>query len=107
MKQTALEIGMLLFPGFTMLDLVGPMTVFALHSNMHLLWKTREPVNSDTNGVAIVPNTTLAECPPKLDVLFVPGGFGTAAAMRDSELTAFLKQAAPRLPTLPRCAQSL
>ena len=48
MKQTALEIGMLLYLGFTMLDLVGPM---ALHSNVHLLWKTLEPVNSDTNGV--------------------------------------------------------
>ena len=62
---------------------------------MHLLWKTLEPVNSDTYGVAIVPNTTLAECPPKLDVLFVPRGFGTAAAMRDSELTEFLKEAGP------------
>jgi hypothetical protein len=47
-QGTALEIGMLLYLGFTMLDLVGPM---ALHSNVHLLWKTLEPVNSDTNGV--------------------------------------------------------
>jgi putative intracellular protease/amidase len=46
MKQTKLEIGMLLYPGFMMLDLVGPMTVFAMHSNVHLLWKTLEPVNS-------------------------------------------------------------
>jgi len=93
MKQTTLEIGMLLYPGFTMLDLVGPMTVFSAHSNVYLLWKTLEPVNSDTSGVAILPNTTLAECPPKLDVLFVPGGFGTAAAIRDAELTEFLKEA--------------
>ena len=92
MNQTTLEIGMLLFPGFTMLDLVGPLTVFARHSNVHLLWKTLEPVASDTSGVAIVPNTTLAECPAKLDVLFVPGGFGTAAAMRDAELIEFLKE---------------
>jgi cyclohexyl-isocyanide hydratase len=42
--------------------------------------------------VAIVPNTTLAECPPKLNVLFVPGGLGTAAVMRDAELIEFLKQ---------------
>lgn len=64
MKQTALEIGMLLFPGFTMLDLVGSMTVSALHSKVDLLWKTLGPANSSTNGVAIVPNTTLAECAP-------------------------------------------
>ena len=46
MKQTTLEIGMLLYPGFMMLDLVGPMTIFAMHSNVHLLWKTLEMVNS-------------------------------------------------------------
>lgn len=46
MKQTILENGMLLYPGFTMLDLVGPMTVFAMRPNVHLLWKTLEPVNS-------------------------------------------------------------
>jgi len=39
-----------------------------------------------------VPNTALAECPPKLDVLFVPGGFGTPAVMRDAELIEFLKE---------------
>lgn len=91
MPKTTLEIGMLLYPGFTMLDLVGPMTVFAMHSNVRLLWKTLQPVNSDSSGVAILPNTTLAAC-PKLDVLFVPGGVGTSAAMRDAELIEFLKE---------------
>jgi putative intracellular protease/amidase len=92
MKQTTLEIEMLLYPGFTMLDLVGPMTVFEMHSNVHLLWKSLERVNSDTSGVAILPNTTLTECPLRLDVLFVPGGFRTAAAMHNVELIAFLKE---------------
>jgi cyclohexyl-isocyanide hydratase len=93
MKQTPLEVGMLLYPGFTMLDLVGPMTALQMHSRIRLLWKNLEPVLSDTPGAAMIPTTTLVDCPAKLDVLFVPGGFGTAAAMRDGELIQFLKGA--------------
>ena len=93
MNQTPLEVGMLLYPGFTMLDLVGPMTALQMHSRVHLLWKDLQPVMSDIPGAAMVPTTTLTECPPKLDVLFVPGGFGTGAAMRDAELIEFLKDA--------------
>ena len=94
-NQPPLVIGMLLYPGFTMLDLVGPLTVFSMHSKLHLLWKTLEPVASDS-GVAMVPTTLLSDCPEKLDVLFVPGGFGTEAAMADAELIAFLQAAAQR-----------
>jgi cyclohexyl-isocyanide hydratase len=96
MTETPLEIGMLLYPAFTMLDLVGPLNVFAMHANVHLLSKTLEPVVSDTAGAAIVPTGTLVQCPHKLDVLFVPGGFGTGAAMRDPEILAFLKDAGSR-----------
>jgi cyclohexyl-isocyanide hydratase len=96
MTETPLEIAMLLYPAFTMLDLVGPLNVFAMHANVHLLSKSLEPVVSDTAGAAIVPTATLAQCPQNLDVLFVPGGFGTAAAMRDPEILAFLKDAGSR-----------
>jgi cyclohexyl-isocyanide hydratase len=92
--ERPLEIGMLLYPGFTMLDLVGPLTVFTWHANIHLLWKSLEPVVSDS-GVAIVPNTTLEDCPAKLDILFVPGGFGTAGAIADPRIIQFLKDVAP------------
>jgi cyclohexyl-isocyanide hydratase len=94
-NQPPLVVGMLLYPGFTMLDLVGPLTVFSMHSKLHLLWKTLEPVASDS-GVALVPTTRLSDCSEKLDVLFVPGGFGTEAAMADAELIAFLQTAAQR-----------
>ncbi len=95
MNQSPLVVGMLLYPGFTMLDLVGPLTVFTMHAKLHLFWKDLEPVESDS-GVAIVPTTLLRNCPEKLDVLFVPGGFGTGAAMADAELLAFLQHAAAR-----------
>jgi cyclohexyl-isocyanide hydratase len=106
-KQSPLIVGMLLYPGFTMLDLVGPLTTFSMHSELHLLARTPDPVVSDS-GVSMVPTTMLRECPPRLDVLFVPGGFGTEAAMADLELIAFLKEAAPQADYLTSvCSGSL
>ena len=94
MNQKFLEIGMLLYPGFTMLDLVGPLTALSTHSKIHLLWKSLEPVVSDSGYIKILPTTVLGDCPPLLDVLFVPGGFGTFEAMKDAVLIEFLKDAA-------------
>jgi cyclohexyl-isocyanide hydratase len=96
MNRQPLEIGMLLYPGFTMLDLVGPLTAFSMHSKIHLLWKSLEPVVSDSGDIKMLPTTMFRDCPAKLDVLFVPGGFGTFEAMKDAELIDFLKAAAPR-----------
>jgi cyclohexyl-isocyanide hydratase len=87
---------MLLYPAFTMLDLVGPLTVFSMHSKIHLLWKSLEPVASDSGDIKLLPTTTLRDCPAKLDVLFVPGGFGTFEAMKDAELIQFLIDAGQR-----------
>ncbi len=87
---------MLLYPGFTMLDLVGPLTVFSMHSKIHLLWKSLEPVASDSGDIKMVPTTVLGDCPAKLDVLFVPGGFGTFEAMKDPGLIEFLRSKAPQ-----------
>ena len=91
MKETQppLEIAMLLYPGLTMLDLIGPQTVFSWFANTHLVWKTKDLVISDT-GFGIQPNCTFATCPRDLDVLFVPGGFGQQRHMNDPEVLAFL-----------------
>jgi cyclohexyl-isocyanide hydratase len=90
-----LQIGMLLYPGLTMLDLIGPQAAFHMHGQTHLAWKTLDPVPSDS-GVAILPTTTFADCPLDLDVLFVPGGLGTAEVLEDAESLRFLAERAPR-----------
>ena len=87
-----LQVGMLVYPGFTLLDLAGPQAAFALHGQTHLIWKTMEPVPTDM-GVSMNPTMTFADVPDKLDVLFVPGGFGTLAAMQDKEILEFLARA--------------
>ena len=93
--ETKLEVGMLLYPGFTLLDLAGPLTVLSVHSKIELFSKSLDPVYSDS-GTAILPTRTFGEVPARLDILFVPGGFGTADAMRNPEIIEFLKTCAPR-----------
>jgi cyclohexyl-isocyanide hydratase len=88
-----LQLGMLIYPGMTLLDLAGPQATLGMHGETHLLWKTLDPVRSDT-GITVVPTTTFAGCPSDLDVLFVPGGFGTTAAMQDADILAFLVERA-------------
>jgi putative intracellular protease/amidase len=86
------EVGMLVYPKMTALDLIGPQYMFAslMGGKVHLVAKTRAPVTSDT-GVTITPTATFAECPKNLTVLFTPGGTeGTLAAMQDPETLAFM-----------------
>jgi cyclohexyl-isocyanide hydratase len=79
-----LQIGMLLFPEITQLDLTGPFEL--LHrvpdSAVHLAWKDTNPVRA-ASGLRLLPTTTLNEC-PSLDVLLVPGGPGTSELLTDA-----------------------
>jgi cyclohexyl-isocyanide hydratase len=93
--QPLLQIGMVLYPGLTALDLIGPQSVLGPHATTHLLWKTRALVTSDS-GVSIQPTATFGDCPDNLDILFVPGGLGTSDAMADEEILAFLRDRGPR-----------
>lgn len=86
-----LQIGMLLFPGLMLLDLVGPQAALSSQGTTHLLWKTMDPVPSDS-GISVLPTAVFADCPANLDVLFVPGGMGTSDAMRDPEILTFLAE---------------
>ncbi len=86
------QIGMLLYPGFTALDFVGPQYMFAglMGATVHHVAKTLKPVTSDTR-LSISPTTTLARCPRDLDILFVPGGGeGTLKALQDEAILAFV-----------------
>jgi cyclohexyl-isocyanide hydratase len=85
-------IGMLVFPGMTALDLIGPQQYLAVMPGCttQLLWKTREPVNSES-GVPILPTATFDEAPQDLEILFVPGGLeGTAPMIEDRQVLDFV-----------------
>ncbi len=87
--RPTLQVGMLTFPGLTLLDLVGPLTVLHGPMQTHLLWKTREPVQSDI-GVNIEPTMTFDEAPDSFDILFVPGGPGQIDLFEDPTVMEFL-----------------
>lgn len=86
-----MQIGLLLFPNLTQLDLTGPFEVFARMpgTDVHLLWKDLEPVRCD-RGMRILPTTTLGDC-PQLDVICVPGGPGQIDLMADDDVLDFLR----------------
>jgi cyclohexyl-isocyanide hydratase len=94
MPEKPAEIAMLIYPGMTALDLIGPQQVFGYLPgvNVKLIAKTKDPVRSDT-GITIQPSKTFADCADPLDILFVGGGSdGTVALMTDSETLDFLAQ---------------
>jgi cyclohexyl-isocyanide hydratase len=87
------NIGLVIYPGMTQLDITGPHQVFAImpETRVHLLWKTLEPVTSN-EGMTILPTNTFDEC-PQLDVLCVPGGaMGQVEMMRDTQMLEFLQR---------------
>ena len=91
---TPLQIGLMVFPRVTQLDLTGPLQVFSSvpGANVHLVWKSMEPVPSDS-VLAMTPTVTFADC-PQLDVICVPGGYGTDDLLSDDEVLGFLRKQA-------------
>jgi len=90
----AMQIGMLLFPHLTQLDLTGPYEVLARlpGARVELVAKTREPVVSE-HGLAIVPTKTFEDV-RELDLVMVPGGSGQIEAAEDEATLAWLREIA-------------
>jgi cyclohexyl-isocyanide hydratase len=89
-----LQIGLVIFPKVTQLDLTGPVQVFSNvpGAQVHLIWKRIEPVASDS-VLTLTPTITFADC-PQLDVICVPGGLGTNDMVNDEEVLDFVSRQA-------------
>jgi putative intracellular protease/amidase len=84
------NFGVVLFPGFQLLDVCGPLDALNVLSNSHtlnlsILAATRDPVGThhsaqDQQGSyfnqLIVPTHTFDDAPKDLEVLIIPGGLG-------------------------------
>jgi cyclohexyl-isocyanide hydratase len=89
------NLGFLLFPGLTQLDLTGPLQVLARlpRSATRIVARSLAPVPSDC-GLGLVPTHSFADCPP-LDLLCVPGGTaGVVGAIGDPETLDFVRRQA-------------
>lgn len=89
-----LHIAFLLYPDVTQLDLTGPAQVLSRLGDVRLdlVAKTDAPVPTDSQ-FPLHPTATFAQV-PRTDILCVPGGFGTVAAMEDAETLAWVRQVA-------------
>jgi cyclohexyl-isocyanide hydratase len=89
-----LQIGFLVFPKVTQLDLTGPVQVFSSVPGveLHLVWKRIEPVPTDS-VLLLTPTMAFADC-PQLDVICVPGGVGADDLLNDEEVLDFLRRQA-------------
>lgn len=85
-------IGLVMYPGMTALDIVGPQQVFSALPGMqiHRIWKALDPIKTD-DGMMIVPDTTFENC-PSLDVICVGGGLGQKAIVNDPEVLEFFRK---------------
>lgn len=94
------KIAMLLYPGFTALDLVGPHFFFACMMGAKVDLVTTQnnldPVASDLQ-LAIAPTAKLEDIDGPLDIMFVPGGtVGTASVMADERSMQWIAEQAKK-----------
>ena len=89
-----ITVGFLVFPGLQLLDLAGPYEIFSAlpDGEIHLFWKTREPVACSA-GMRFYPTTTLGDG-PLVDVLCIPGGVGINPLLCDEEVQAWVQRQA-------------
>jgi len=93
LKKTRTIVGVVLYPGFEVLDVYGPVEMWANVPGFELVFIAEKagPVRS-AQGVETVATQSF-ESAPKLDILMVPGGFGTQAELRNPKMLAFLQSA--------------
>lgn len=89
-----MQIAIVLYPGFTALDLIGPYESLRWlpDAEVRLIWHETGPVAADSRLLLIGATHTFAET-PRPDVVLVPGGFTTQQHARDGVLLDWLRAA--------------
>lgn len=89
-----MQIAILLYPGFTALDLIGPYETLRWlpDTEVRFVWHTTGPVPADS-GVLLIGATHTLEETPSPDVVLVPGGFTTASHARDRVVQRWVRDA--------------
>jgi len=106
-KQT----GIVVFRDVEVLDFCGPFEVFSVTRvderkrreerspfNAFLVAEAKGPLVT-AGGMKVIPDYVLADCPP-LDILVVPGGWGTRAEMDNARLLGWIAERAKQVETL-------
>jgi transcriptional regulator GlxA family with amidase domain len=88
-------LGVLIFPGFELLDVCGPLEVFGSLPEKFKIIIIAEKTGQvkSTQNIALVADTDFNSTPP-LDLLLTPGGMGTRQEVHNQELTNWIKRQA-------------
>jgi transcriptional regulator GlxA family with amidase domain len=102
------NVGIFVFEGVEVLDFAGPFEVFSRTRlvpgpesrrsedsapfDVFTVARTRAAVLA-TGGLAVVPKYSFADV-PRIDLLVVPGGFGTRPLLQDEEALGWIRQTA-------------
>jgi transcriptional regulator GlxA family with amidase domain len=102
------NVGILIFDNVEVLDFAGPFEVFSRTRlqpgvesrrseesapfRVFTVAKTRESITA-TGGLVVVPRHGFADA-PRIDLLLVPGGFGTRALLYDEETLDWIRKTA-------------
>jgi len=109
--MTRKRVGILIFPDVEVLDFCGPFEVFSVTRlneaarreepspfEVLLVAETQDRVLA-TGGLKVIPDVTLEACPP-LDILVVPGGWGTRAGIQNQRLLDWIAERGRSVETL-------
>ena len=104
-------VGILIFPQVEVLDFCGPFEVLSVTRldegrrreesspfDVRLVAQTADVVTA-TGGLRVIPDTTIDEC-PRLDVLVVPGGWGTRSEIKNARLIDWIAERGRKAETL-------
>lgn len=105
------RVGILIFPEVEVLDFCGPYEVFSV-TRLNEERRREEPSPFEvlliaehwtpvvtTGGMRVLPDAILESCPP-LDILVVPGGWGTRKEMGNSRLVGWIAERAGHVETI-------
>ncbi|HEU4367630.1 MAG TPA: DJ-1/PfpI family protein [Methylomirabilota bacterium] len=105
------RVGILVFPDVEVLDFCGPFEVFSVtRLNEQLRREEPSPFEvllvaeqagtvTTTGGMKVTPDHAIDTCPP-LDILVVPGGWGTREQIKNARLLDWIKERARQVETL-------
>jgi putative intracellular protease/amidase len=92
LRVTRFRVGILLYPGFEVLDVYGPAEIWGNVSEFDVFAVAEKagPVRS-SQGLETVALYSFETCPP-MEILLVPGGHGTLESLKNEKLIAFIKE---------------
>ncbi|MEN4477994.1 DJ-1/PfpI family protein [Mycolicibacterium cosmeticum] len=89
-----MQIAVVLYPGFTALDFIGPYESLRWlpDAEVRFVWHEPGPVTADS-GALVVGATHSFDETPSPDVILIPGGFSTMEHARDQALLDWVRRA--------------